>query len=35
VSYTGVVEQGGPADVREVPGLRITKVCTPPFTNNC
>jgi len=35
VPYTGVVEQGGPADVREVPGLRITKVCTPPFTNNC
>jgi glyoxylase-like metal-dependent hydrolase (beta-lactamase superfamily II) len=35
VTYTGVVEQGGPADVREVPGLRITKVCTPPFTNNC
>jgi glyoxylase-like metal-dependent hydrolase (beta-lactamase superfamily II) len=35
VSYTGVVEQGGPADVREVPGLRITKVCTEPFTNNC
>ncbi|MCW2779477.1 MAG: beta-lactamase domain protein [Frankiales bacterium] len=34
-SYTGVVEQGGPADVREVAGLRITKVCTPPFTNNC
>lgn len=35
MTYTGVVEQGGPADVREVPGLRITKVCTPPFTNNC
>ena len=34
-SYTGVVEQGGPADVRTTPGLRITKVCTPPFTNNC
>ncbi|MCW2620507.1 MAG: beta-lactamase domain protein [Frankiales bacterium] len=34
-AYTGQVEQGGPADVREVPGLRITKVCTPPFTNNC
>lgn len=34
-TYTGEVEQGGPADVREVPGLRITKVCTPPFTNNC
>lgn len=35
MSYTGDVEQGGPADVRELPGLRITKVCTPPFTNNC
>ncbi len=35
MAYTGQVEQGGPADVREVPGLRITKVCTPPFTNNC
>ena len=35
MTYTGVVEQGGDADVREVPGLRITKVCTPPFTNNC
>ncbi len=34
-TYTGQVEQGGPADVREVPGLRITKVCTAPFTNNC
>lgn len=33
--YTGDVTQGGPADVRQVPGLRITKVCTPPFTNNC
>ncbi len=35
MTYTGVVAQGGPADVREVPGLRITKVCTEPFTNNC
>lgn len=33
--YTGEVEVDGPADVRQVPGLRITKVCTPPFTNNC
>lgn len=33
--YTGEVQVGGPADVRQVPGLRITKVCTPPFTNNC
>ena len=35
MAYTGIVEQGGPADVREVRGLRITKVCTPPFSNNC
>ena len=35
MAYTGDVTVGGPADVREVPGLRITKVCTPPFTNNC
>ena len=35
MTYTGEVEQGGPPDVREVPGLVITKVCTPPFTNNC
>jgi glyoxylase-like metal-dependent hydrolase (beta-lactamase superfamily II) len=35
VSYTGTVEQDGPEDVREVPGLRITKACTPPFGNNC
>jgi glyoxylase-like metal-dependent hydrolase (beta-lactamase superfamily II) len=35
VSYTGEVSVGGAADVRETPGLQITKVCTPPFTNNC
>ena len=34
-TYTGLVEQGGPPDVRQLPGLQITKVCTPPFTNNC
>ena len=33
--YTGQVVVGGPADVREVPGLRITKVMTPPFENDC
>ncbi len=33
--YTGEVTVGGPADVRELPGLRITKVATPPFENNC
>ncbi len=35
MTYTGTVTVGGPADVRDVPGLRITKVATPPFTNNC
>lgn len=34
-SYTGEVTVGGPADVRELPGLTITKVATPPFENNC
>jgi len=34
-TYTGTVEVGGPADVRELPGLRITKVATNPFNNNC
>jgi glyoxylase-like metal-dependent hydrolase (beta-lactamase superfamily II) len=35
VTYTGEVAVGGPADVRELPGLKITKVATPPFENNC
>ena len=34
-TYTGAVEVGGTADVRELPGLRITKVATNPFNNNC
>ncbi len=33
--YTGEVEVGGPTDVRELPGLTITKVATNPFNNNC
>lgn len=33
--YTGEVVVGGPAAVRELPGLRITKVATNPFDNNC
>jgi glyoxylase-like metal-dependent hydrolase (beta-lactamase superfamily II) len=33
--YTGEVEVGGPFDVRELPGLTITKVATNPFNNNC
>jgi glyoxylase-like metal-dependent hydrolase (beta-lactamase superfamily II) len=32
--YTGEVEVGGPFDVRELPGLTITKVATNPFNNN-
>jgi glyoxylase-like metal-dependent hydrolase (beta-lactamase superfamily II) len=35
VAYTGEVAVGGDPDVREVAGLRITKVATPPFENNC
>ncbi len=35
MSYTGEVSVGGAADVRETPGLQITKVATPPFENNC
>ena len=33
--YTGEVIVGGPAAVRELPGLTITKVATNPFNNNC
>jgi glyoxylase-like metal-dependent hydrolase (beta-lactamase superfamily II) len=35
MSYTGEVSVGGAADVRETPGLQITKVATPPLENNC
>lgn len=35
MSYTGEVTVGGPADVRELPGLVITKIATNPFNNNC
>ena len=35
MSYTGEVTVGGDADVRETAALRITKVATPPFENNC
>jgi glyoxylase-like metal-dependent hydrolase (beta-lactamase superfamily II) len=34
-SYTGNVEVGGAVDVRELPGLTITKIATNPFNNNC
>lgn len=33
--YTGEVTVGGPAEVRTAGDLQITKVCTPPFDNNC
>ncbi len=33
-SYTGEVTVGGPAAVREVPGLRITKLAVGPMANN-
>ena len=35
MAYTGNVEVGGPVDVRELPGLTITKIATNPFNNNC
>ena len=36
MSYSGEVTPGGPADVREVGGLRITKVAVDPkMSNNC
>ncbi|RFU19277.1 MBL fold metallo-hydrolase [Geodermatophilus marinus] len=33
-SYTGDVEVGGPADVRELPGLTITKLAVSEMANN-
>jgi glyoxylase-like metal-dependent hydrolase (beta-lactamase superfamily II) len=35
VTYTGEVTVGGPTDVRDLPGLTITKIATNPFNNNC
>jgi glyoxylase-like metal-dependent hydrolase (beta-lactamase superfamily II) len=36
MTYTGRVSPGGPPDVRELPGLRITKVAVDPeMSNNC
>lgn len=32
--YTGEVQPGGPADVRELPGLTITKLSVGPMDNN-
>ncbi|MBA2738242.1 MAG: MBL fold metallo-hydrolase [Nocardioidaceae bacterium] len=34
-SYTGTVTVGGPADVRELPELVVTKVAVGPMDNNC
>jgi glyoxylase-like metal-dependent hydrolase (beta-lactamase superfamily II) len=34
VTYTGDVAVGGPADVRELPGLRVTKIAVGPYDNN-
>lgn len=33
-TYTGEVRVGGPADVRELPGLVITKLAVGPLANN-
>src|SRR5450756_2187016 len=33
--YTGQVEVGGTPDVRELPGLRVTKEAVGPYNNNC
>ena len=34
MTYTGDVTVGGPSDVRDLPGLRVTKVAVGPFDNN-
>jgi len=34
VTYTGDVHVGGPADVRELPGLVLSKVAVGPYDNN-
>jgi glyoxylase-like metal-dependent hydrolase (beta-lactamase superfamily II) len=34
MTYTGEVQPGGPADVRELPGLTITKLSVGPMDNN-
>ena len=33
-AYTGDVSPGGPADIRELPGLRVTKLSVGTFDNN-
>ncbi|WP_113702869.1 MBL fold metallo-hydrolase [Nonomuraea lactucae] len=34
MTYTGEVQVGGPADVRDLPGLTICKLAVGPFDNN-
>jgi len=34
VTYTGDVHVGGPADVRELPGLVLSKIAVGPYDNN-
>ncbi|MEV0587678.1 MBL fold metallo-hydrolase [Nonomuraea sp. NPDC050310] len=34
MTYTGDVQVGGPADVRELPGLTISKLAVGPWENN-
>ena len=34
MTYTGEVQPGGPPDVRELPGLTITKLSVGPMDNN-
>jgi glyoxylase-like metal-dependent hydrolase (beta-lactamase superfamily II) len=34
VTYTGDVTVGGPAAVREIPGLRVTKLAVGPYDND-
>lgn len=35
MTYTGDVRVGGPADVRELPGLVLSKIAVGPYDNNC
>ena len=34
VTYSGDVQVGGPADVRELPGLVLSKIAVGPMSNN-
>ena len=34
MTYTGDVTVGGPADVRDLPGLRVTKIAVGPYDND-